>query len=186
MRRVVLGLTGASGVAFGIRALEMLVGVDGIESHLIVTSAARLTIGLETDLSVAGVEGLADVVHPVRDIAAGPASGSFQTAGMLVAPCSIRALSAIANSHSSDLLVRAADVTLKEHRPLVLMDREAPLHLGHLRLMAQVVEMGGVIYPPVPALYTRPETLDDMVSHTAARALDLLGVEIDGMERWLG
>jgi len=186
MRRVVLGLTGASGVAFGIRALEMLVGVDGIESHLIVTSAARLTIGLETDLSVAEVEGLADVVHPVRDIAAGPASGSFQTAGMLVAPCSIRALSAIANSHSSDLLVRAADVTLKEHRPLVLMVREAPLHLGHLRLMSQVVEMGGVIYPPVPALYTRPETLDDMVSHTAARALDLLGVEIDGMERWLG
>ncbi|HJM26838.1 MAG TPA: UbiX family flavin prenyltransferase [Acidimicrobiales bacterium] len=186
MRRVVLGLTGASGVAFGIRALEMLVGVDGIESHLIVTSAARLTIGLETDLSVAEVEGLADVVHPVRDIAAGPASGSFQTAGMLVAPCSIRALSAIANSHSSDLLVRAADVTLKEHRPLVLMVREAPLHLGHLRLMSQVVEMGGVVYPPVPALYTRPETLDDMVSHTAARALDLLGVEIDGMERWLG
>ncbi|HCV36982.1 MAG TPA: 3-octaprenyl-4-hydroxybenzoate carboxy-lyase [Acidimicrobiaceae bacterium] len=186
MRRVILGLTGASGAAYGVRALEMLAKLDDVESHLIVTTAGRLTIGLETDRSMVEVEGLADVVHPVRDISAGPASGSFRSAGMLVAPCSIRALSAIANSHSADLLVRAADVTLKERRPLVLMVREAPLHLGHLRLMSRVVEMGGIVFPPVPALYTCPDDLEEVVSHTAARALDLLGIDVDGMDRWTG
>ena len=186
MRRVIIGLTGASGVAYGIRALEMLAGVADVESHLILTSAGKLTIGMETDRSVAEVEGLADIVHPVRDISAGPASGSFRSAGMLVAPCSIRALSAIANSYSADLLVRAADVTLKERRPLVLMVRETPLHLGHLSLMSRVTEMGGIIFPPVPAFYTQPACLDDVVSHTAARALELLGVELSGLFRWEG
>ena len=141
-RRVLVGVTGASGVVYGIRALELLAAMPEVETHLMLTAPARTTIGIEADRTVAEVEALADVVHPIRDIAAGPASGSFRSMGMLVAPCSIRALSAIANSHSADLLTRAADVTLKERRPLVLMVRETPLHLGHLRLMERVVEMG--------------------------------------------
>lgn len=185
-RRVLVGMTGASGVVYGIRALELLAAVPEVETHLILTNPGRTTIGLEADQSVQEVEALADVVHPIRDIAAGPASGSFKAMGMLVAPCSIRALSAIANSHSADLLTRAADVTLKERRPLVLMVRETPLHLGHLRLMSRVVEMGGVVFPPVPAFYTNPSGLDEVVSHTASRALEQLGLEVEGMERWIG
>ena len=185
-RRVLVGLTGASGVVYGIRALELLAAMPEVETHLMLTAPARTTIGIEADRTVAEVEALADVVHPIRDIAAGPASGSFRSMGMLVAPCSIRALSAIANSHSADLLTRAADVTLKERRPLVLMVRETPLHLGHLRLMERVVEMGGVIFPPVPAFYTNPSGLDEVVSHSASRALEQLGLEVEGMDRWIG
>ena len=132
------------------------------------------------------VEALADVVHPIRDISAGPASGSFPTSGMLIAPCSIRALSAIAHSYSADLLTRAADVTLKERRPLVLMVRETPLHLGHIRLMAAVTEIGGVIFPPVPAFYEQPVDLAALVTGTTARALAELGVEVPGLGRWEG
>ena len=186
VRRVVIGITGASGAAYGIRALEHLAAMPEVEAHLILTAPARTTIGIEADRTVAEVEALADVVHPIRDIAAGPASGSFRSMGMLVAPCSIRALSAIANSHSADLLTRAADVTLKERRPLVLMVRETPLHLGHLRLMERVVEMGGVVFPPVPAFYTNPSGLDEVVSHSASRALEQLGLEVEGMARWVG
>ncbi len=186
IRRVVIGITGASGAAYGIRALEHLAAMPEVETHLILTAPARTTIGIEADRTVAEVEALADVVHPIRDIAAGPASGSFRSMGMLVAPCSIRALSAIANSHSADLLTRAADVTLKERRPLVLMVRETPLHLGHLRLMERVVEMGGVVFPPVPAFYTNPSSLDEVVSHSASRALEQLGLEVEGMARWVG
>lgn len=185
-KRILIGLTGASGVCYGIRSLELLAELDNVETHLIVTSAARRTIDLETNQSIEDVQKLADAVYPVRDIAAGPASGSFATAGMLIAPCSIRTLSAIANSYSSDLLTRAADVTLKERRPLVLMVRETPLHRGHLRLMEQVVEMGGVIFPPVPAFYTKPTTLESIISHTTARALEQLGVEIPEIRRWNG
>lgn len=185
-KRILIGLTGASGICYGIRSLELLAELDNVETHLIVTTAARRTIDLETNQSIEYVQELADVVYPIRDIAAGPASGSFTTAGMLIAPCSIRSLSAIANSHSSDLLTRAADVTLKERRPLVLMVRETPLHLGHLRLMEQVVEMGGVIFPPVPAFYTKPTTLESIISHTAARALEQLGIEIPEIRRWTG
>jgi len=173
-------------VVYGIRALELLAPMPEVETHLMLTAPARTTIGIEADRTVAEVEALADVVHPIRDIAAGPASGSFRSMGMLVAPCSIRALSAIANSDSAALLTRAADVTLKERRPLVLMVRETPLHLGHLRLMERVVEMGGVVFPPVPAFYTNPSGLDEVVSHSASRALEQLGLEVEGKARWVG
>jgi len=185
-RRIVIGMTGASGVAYGIRALELLAAESNVETHLLVTAAARITVGLETSWSIDQVEALADVVHPIRDISAGPASGSFPTAGMLIAPCSIRALSAIAHSHSADLLTRTADVTLKERRPLVLMVRETPLHLGHLRLMAAVTEIGGVIFPPVPAFYEQPADLEALVTGTVARALAQLGVEVPELGRWEG
>jgi len=185
-RRIVIGMTGASGVAYGIRALELLAAEPNVETHLVVTAAARITVGLETSRSMDEVEALADVVHPIRDISAGPASGSFPTSGMLIAPCSIRALSAIAHSYSADLLTRAADVTLKERRPLVLMVRETPLHLGHLRLMAAVTEIGGVIFPPVPAFYEQPVDIEGLVTGTTARALAQLGIEVPGLGRWEG
>lgn len=185
-RRLIIGITGASGVGYGIRALQLLAADPNIETHLVITAAARVTVGLETSMSTDEVEALADVVHPIRDISAGPASGSFPADGMLVAPCSIRALSAIAHSHSADLLTRAADVTLKERRPLVLMVRETPLHLGHLRLMAGVSEMGGIIFPPVPAFYEHPTDLQQMVTGTTARALAQLGVAVPELGRWEG
>ncbi len=184
--RIVVGLTGASGVVYGIRALELLKQMPDVEAHLVATAAARLTVGLETDRSMEDVEALADVVHPIRDVSAGPASGSFPVSGMLVAPCSIRALSAIANSHASDLLTRAADVTLKERRPLVLMVREAPLHLGHLRLMASATETGAVVFPPVPAFYEHPADLEELITNTTAAALARVGVEVPGRKRWGG
>lgn len=182
--RVVVGITGASGSAYGIRCLELLGALDDVETHLVLTPSAKITLGHETDLAVGDVEALADVVHGVRDIAAPIASGSFATAGMIVAPCSIRSLSAIATSHASDLLVRAADVTLKERRPLVLMVRETPLHLGHLRLCQQVVEMGGVVFPPVPAFYARPSSVDELVTHSVVRALEHLGLDAAPITRW--
>ena len=185
-RRILLGLTGASGICYGIRALELMSEVADVETHLMITPSARRTLELETERSLKDVKQLADVVYSTRDIAAAPASGSFQTAGMLVAPCSIRALSGIANSYSADLLTRSADVTLKERRPLVLMVREAPLHLGHLRLMTDVTEMGATIFPPVPSFYTEPMDLDAVVSQTASRALEQLEIEIPEMKRWGG
>ena len=185
-RRILIGLTGASGICYGIRALELMSEVTDIETHLMITPSARRTLELETERSLKDVKQLADVVYSTRDIAAAPASGSFQTDGMLVAPCSIRALSGIANSYSADLLTRSADVTLKERRPLVLMVREAPLHLGHLRLMTDVTEMGATIFPPVPSFYTEPMDLDAVVSQTASRALEQLEIEIPEMKRWRG
>ncbi|MBT5580234.1 MAG: UbiX family flavin prenyltransferase [Acidimicrobiaceae bacterium] len=186
MRRLVVAITGASGSIYGVRALELLAKVVDIETHLIMSGPAKTTLTIETDWSVTDVEALADHVHSSRDIAASISSGSFRTAGMLVAPCSIKSLSAIANSLSADLVSRAADVTLKERRPLVLMVRETPVHLGHLRLMQQVVEIGAVIFPPVPAFYNRPESLDDVVTHSVGRALEHLGVDVDGFDRWHG
>lgn len=183
-RRVVVAITGASGVVYGVKALELLAAHDDIETHLVMTAPARTTLAVETGRDHDEIVALADVVHGAKDIGAPVASGSFRTAGMVVAPCSVKTLSAIANSFSADLVSRAADVTLKERRPLVLMVRETPFHVGHLRLMAQVAEMGGVIFPPVPAFYTRPQTIDDLVTHSVARALEHLGVETPSLARW--
>lgn len=183
--RLIVGISGASGVLYGIRLLEILRPL-GIESHLIMTRAAEVTLACESDLPVAAVRSLADVHHAVDDLAAPPSSGSFQTLGMIVAPCSVRSLSEIATGVTSNLLTRAADVTLKERRRLVLMVRETPLHLGHLRSMAAVTEMGAVVAPPVPAFYARPATLDDMVNHSVGRLLDLFGLASGTVTRWRG
>lgn len=186
MRRVVVAITGASGSIYGIRALQLLADVEEVETHLVMSGPARTTIGLETDRSLAEVEALADVVHGVRDIAAPISSGSFTTAGMVIAPCSIKTLSAVANCYSSDLIARAADVMLKERRPLVLMVRETPFHLNHLRLMQQATEAGAVIYPPVPAFYNEPRSIDDLVTHSVVRALEHLDVVAGTTSRWHG
>ena len=181
-------MSGASGVIYGIRLLEVLRQAPELETHLVMTAAARQTVTLETDRSVAEVEALADHSYRPADIAASLASGSFQTTGMAVVPCSIKTLSGIASSHADNLLVRAADVVLKERRRLVLLVRETPLHLGHLRLMTQATEIGAVVMPPVPAFYHRPETIDDLINQTANRVLDVLGIELetDLFERWRG
>jgi 4-hydroxy-3-polyprenylbenzoate decarboxylase len=181
-----VGISGASGAVFGIRTLELLRQIADIETHLVMTPAAKVTLAQETDVTPSDVEKLADEVHGIRDIGASIASGSFATEGMIVAPCSIKTLSAVANSYSSDLLARAADVTLKERRPLVLMVRETPLHLGHLRLCTLAAEVGAVIYPPVPAFYGRPESIDDLVNHSVVRALEHLGIDAAPINRWGG
>ncbi|PLX36356.1 MAG: hypothetical protein C0606_16860 [Hyphomicrobiales bacterium] len=187
-RRVIVGLSGASGAALGVRIVELLGGVEGIETHLIVTDAAKRTLALELDDGAADrLFGLADQVHAIDDIAAAPASGSFRSSAMIVAPCSIRALSAIATGLADDLLVRAADVHLKERRRLVLMARETPLHLGHLRAMTAVTEMGAIIMPPVPAFYRRPDSIAALVDDLARRAIGLALPDIDtGLAEWAG
>jgi len=183
-RRVIVGISGASGAIYGIRALQVLRATADVETHLVLTAAARRTLTEETELASKDVEALADVAHDHRDIGASIASGSFRTAGMLVAPCSIRSLSAIANASSENLLTRAADVCLKERRPLVLMLRETPLHLGHIELMAQASRYGAILLPPVPAFYFRPQSIDDLVDHSVGKALDLLGIEHRLLKRW--
>ncbi len=185
-RRVVIAITGASGAAYGVRALELCRLVPDLESHVIVSRGARATLRSETGSTVAQVQELADVVHRDHDLGATIASGSFRTAGMIVAPCSVKSLSAIAHSYADTLITRAADVTLKERRPLVLMVRETPLHRGHLRLMAEAADAGAVIYPPVPAMYTVPTSVQEIVDQTTRRALEQLGVVIDGTIRWAG
>jgi flavin prenyltransferase len=188
MKRLVVGLSGASGVIYGIRLLEVLRGLPDIETHLVMSNAARQTVLLETDYAVEQVESLATVQYRFNDIAAKISSGSFKTAGMVVIPCSMKTLSGIAFSFSDNLLLRAADVVLKDRRRLVLVPRETPLHLGHLRLMLQVVEMGAILVPPMPAFYHRPRTLDDIIHQTVNRVLDLLDIELphDLFERWAG
>ncbi len=186
MERIIVGLAGASGVVYGTRILEVLRERRDVETHLIVSGGARRTIELETDLEVADVEALADVVHPIDDIAAPISSGSFRTSGMVVAPCSMKTLSGIANSYSANLLLRAADVTLKERRPLVLLPRETPLHLGHARLLVQAIEIGAIVMPPVPALYHRPTTVGQIIDHTVSRVLDMFGLDNDLTDRWAG
>ncbi|OFX12457.1 MAG: 3-octaprenyl-4-hydroxybenzoate carboxy-lyase, partial [Alphaproteobacteria bacterium RIFOXYD12_FULL_60_8] len=181
--RLIVGISGASGAIFGVRTLEALRELD-VESHLILSRAAEVTIAQETEWTVKDVHALADVVHAVEDIGAGPSSGSFRSLGMIVAPCSVRSLSEIAAGIASTLLTRAADVTLKERRRLVLLLRETPLHLGHLRAACAVTEMGGVIAPPVPSFYSRPANLDEMVDHTVGRALDLFGLDTGRIKRW--
>ncbi|MCZ7539676.1 MAG: UbiX family flavin prenyltransferase [Anaerolineae bacterium] len=185
-RRLIVGISGASGVILGIRLLEVLRQDDAIETHLVLTEAARITIAQETDWPISEVEALADVVHKPHNIGASIASGSFLTMGMVVVPCSIKSLSNIALSSAGDLLARAADVQLKEGRPLVLVVRETPLHLGHLRLMAQAAEIGATILPPVPAFYSRPQTVDDIINGTVGRILLRLGIENALYFTWLG
>lgn len=182
-KRLVVGISGASGTIYGVRLLEALRG-RGVETHLVMTRSAEMTLAYETKLKVADVHKLADVVHPIHDVGASIASGSFRTLGMIVAPCSIRSLSEIAYGTTSNLLTRAADVALKERRRLVLMVRETPLHVGHLRAMTQAAEIGAVILPPVPAFYALPTTVDDIVDHTVGRALDLFDIDTDLVRRW--
>jgi flavin prenyltransferase len=182
-RRIVVGISGASGVIYGVRALERLKALD-IETHLVMSKAAKITLAHETGMKVAQVERLASVVHASEDIAAPISSGSFRTMGMLVAPCSIRSLSEIAGGVTSSLLSRAADVALKERRRVVLLVRESPLHAGHLKSMLTVTEMGAIVAPPVPAFYARSKSLDAMIDHTVARALDLFDLDVGGINRW--
>jgi 4-hydroxy-3-polyprenylbenzoate decarboxylase len=192
-RRLIVAMSGASGQIYGIRLLQVLAASRGqvseagsVETHLVMSEAARITITQETDMTPQAVEGLADVVYRQRDIGAAIASGSFTTMGMAIAPCSIKTLSAIANCYSADLTSRAADVQLKEGRPLLLLVRETPLHLGHLRLMLQAAEAGAIIMPPVPAFYSNPQTIDDIVDGTVGRMLARLGIENELYYRWLG
>ncbi len=183
--RLVVGISGASGVSYGVRALEALREL-GIETHLVATRAAMLTLAQETDLSPDDLSARADVTHRLADVGATIASGSFRTLGMLVAPCSVRTMSEIATGVTSTLLTRAADVTLKERRPLVLMVRETPFHLGHLRTMTQLTEMGAIIAPPLPALYARPANVAEIIDQSVGRALDLFGLDWRGTRRWGG
>lgn len=186
VRRVIVGITGASGVIYGIRTLEALKAVGDIESHLVLSPSAARTMLEETDYALDDVRALASIVHSHGNIGASIASGSFQTAGMIVAPCSIKTLSAVANCYAEDLISRAADVCLKERRPLVLMIRETPLHVRHAQLMEQAMIAGAIIAPPVPAFYHRPQTIDDIVDQTVGRTLDLLGIDTQRVARWSG
>ena len=181
--RLVVGISGASGIAYGIRALDALREL-GVETHLVVSRAASMTLTQETPLTPADLATKADVTHRAGDVGASIASGSFQTLGMIVAPCSVRTMSEIATGVTSTLLTRAADVTLKERRPLVLMVRETPLHLGHLRTLVRLSEMGAIIAPPLPALYAGPQTVDELVDQSVGRALDLFGLSWGAVRRW--
>jgi flavin prenyltransferase len=185
--RLVVGMSGSSGAIYGIRLLEVLHELPEVEVHLVISPAARQTIALETDWRTADVEALAEVRYKHGDLAAAISSGSYPVDAMVVAPCSVRTASAIAWSLDDNLLVRAADVTLKERRPLVLAVRESPLHLGHLRALTQLAEMGAIVAPPMPAFYSRPQSLDELVDHTVGRLLDLLGISSEGLvHRWRG
>lgn len=182
---VVVGMSGATGIAYGVELLRALRHMQQ-PAHLVVTEMAVRTLTLETDYTLDEVRALADVVHSCRDLAASIASGSFRTRGMVVVPCSVKTLSGIANGFSQNLLLRAADVTMKERRPLILVFRETPLHPGHLRLMLRATESGAILLPPMPAFYTRPQTVHDIVMQTVARTLDLLGLDHDLVPRWTG
>ena len=182
-QRIVVGITGATGIIYGIRALQMLRELS-IETHLVVSRAGEMTREYETPLSRGDLHALAEVVHPLADVGASIASGSYRTLGMLIAPCSVRTLAEIASGVTTTLLTRAADVALKERRRLVLMVREAPLHAGHIRNMLAVTESGGIICPPVPAFYTKPQRIADIVDHSVARALDCFGLEVPSLVRW--
>ena len=182
-RRLIVGMSGASGVIYGVRLLEVLKATD-LETHLVMSKSAELTLVHETDWKPAAVKALADVVYAPADIAAAISSGSFRTAGMVIAPCSIRTAAEIASGVTSSLLTRAADVALKERRPLVLMVRESPLHVGHLRMLTSLAEMGAIVAPPVPAFYGRPANLTDLIDHTLGRVLDLFDIDVGLVRRW--
>ncbi len=183
--RLVVGISGATGAIYGIRVLEVL-HMLGVEIHLVLTDAGKRTIQLETDYDLKTIENLATEVHNIKNIGASIASGSFKVDGMIIAPCSIKSLSAIAHSYNENLLIRSADVTLKERRKLVLVVRETPLHLGHLQLMTMVASMGGVILPPVPAFYNHPKTMGDIIDQTVGKIMDQFGLEHDLFHRWQG
>jgi flavin prenyltransferase len=182
-RRLIVGISGASGVMYGVRLLQLLRNA-GVETHLVMSKTAEITIAYETTLKIADVKALAHTHHPIDDMAAAISSGSFRTAGMIIAPCSMRSMSEIATGVTTTLLTRAADVTLKERRRLLLMVRESPLHTGHLRTMTALSEIGAIIAPPVPAFYAKPDTLEDMVDHTVGRALDLFDIDVGVVNRW--
>lgn len=182
-QRIIVGISGASGFQYGVKALELL-RTQALEVHLVITKGAEKTCELETDYRLDEVMALADVVHPIGNLGASISSGSFKTLGMLVAPCSMRSLGSIAHCLTDNLLTRAADVVLKERRRLVLLARETPLNLGHIRNMQAVTEMGGIIFPPVPALYQRPQTADEIITHSVSRALDLFDIDVKNTPRW--
>ena len=184
MRRLIVGLSGATGAIYGIRILQFLSKVKDVETHLVLTRAAKMTIQVETPHSIKEVESMADVVYDINNIGASIASGSFRTEGMVIAPCSMKSMGGIALSVGGDLLVRAADVILKERKRLVLVARETPLHLGHLESMVSLTRMGAVIFPPVPAFYHRPKTLDDIINQTCGRILDQFDFDLNLFERW--
>ncbi len=183
VKRIIVGVSGASGIVYGVRTLELLKAA-GVETHLVVSKAAEMTLAYESELTPKDLRALADHYHPVTDIGASISSGSFHTMGMVIAPCSIRTMSEIASGVTGSLMSRAADVVLKERRRLVLAVRETPLHSGHLRTMLQLSEMGAVICPVVPAFYNKPKTLDDIVNHTAGRLLDLFDIDVGAVKRW--
>jgi flavin prenyltransferase len=183
--RVIVGISGASGVAYGVRLLELL-NACGVESHLVMSRAAQVTLSYETSLKVSDVEKLAMVVHSNADIGAACSSGSFKTLGMIIAPCSVKTMAEIATGNTANLLSRAADVALKERRRVVLLLRETPLHLGHIRTMATVTEAGAIVFPPVPAFYAKPNSLADMIDHTLGRVLDLFHIDAGVVQRWSG
>lgn len=184
MRRLIVGISGATGAIYGVRILEVLAGIKDVETHLVLTRAAKMTIQVETAYSVKEVEEMADVVHDINNVGASISSGSFRTEGMVVAPCSMKSMGGIAHSAAGDLLVRAADVVLKERKKLVLVVRETPLHLGHLESMVALTRMGAVIFPPVPAFYHRPKSLDDVINQTVTRVLDQFNIDVGLFERW--
>ena len=184
--RLIIGMSGASGVIYGIRLLEVLSRVEQVETHLVLSDSAKLNIAIETDRSAKEVQALADEVYSNRDIAARLASGSFKTDGMIVAPCAVKTLSAIANSYADSLLVRAADVVLKERRRLVLVPRETPLHTGHCELLLKASQIGAILAPPMPAHYINPQTVDDLVDHHVGRILDLFDLDPGLVQRWQG
>ncbi|MDO8251715.1 MAG: UbiX family flavin prenyltransferase [Rhodoferax sp.] len=185
-KRIIVAISGASGAVYGVRLLQVLRNVGNVQTHLTVSDAGLLNLQQELEMSRADLEALADVAYPVREVGAAIASGSFQCDGMVVAPCSMRMLAAVAHGLSDNLMARAADVMLKERRRLILMVRETPLNLAHLRNMSSVTEMGGIIFPPVPSFYHRPQTLADMVDHTVSRVVDLLGLPQPQAPRWHG
>ena len=184
--RLIVGMSGASGVIYGIRMLEVLKTIAEVETHLIISNGAKLNISIETDWSVKEVEALAEVVHNDHNLAASVSSGSFKTDGMIVLPCSMKTLSGIVTSYADTLIVRAADVVLKEHRRLVIVPRETPLHVGHCKLLYEAAMNGTIIAPPMPAFYNDPETLDDIINHTTGRLMDLFGLNNDFVKRWKG
>lgn len=184
MKRIIVAISGASGTIYGIRALQILRAMGGIETHAIISPSALVTAQHETDMTAGEIRALAHHTHAFKDIGASVSSGSFRVEGMLVAPCSIKTLSGIANSYADQLIVRAADVCLKERRRLVLMLRETPLHAGHIDLMARATQAGAIIMPPVPAFYARPKSLDEMIDHSVGRALDLFGLDAGTVTRW--
>ncbi len=183
-RKLIIGISGATGAIYGVRMLQILSKIEDIETHLVLSKAGKMTIQVETPYSVKDVEALADVVHDINNVGASISSGSFRTQGMVIAPCSMKSMGAIAHSLGGDLLVRAADVVLKERKKLVLVVRETPLHLGHLEAMASLARIGAIIFPPVPAFYHRPKTLDDVINQTVTRILDQFDIDVSLFHRW--
>ncbi|MCX5810456.1 MAG: UbiX family flavin prenyltransferase [Proteobacteria bacterium] len=185
MKRIIVGMTGATGVVYGVRLLEVLRDLH-IETHLVLSEGAKKNILIETDLGVKYVEDIAHTVHPVSNLAASISSGSFKTDGMVIVPCTIKTLSGVANSYNENLIIRAADVVLKERRTLILMVRETPLHKGHLELMCKVADLGGILLPPIPAFHHSPRTIKDLIDHTVGKVLDLFGIEHSLFKIWQG